>query len=90
MTVVNDLDEMVHEFETPQKILLFDELSHQIEEAVSSFPPQCQKVFILSRFEGKANKEIAVEMNIKIKTVEAHMMKALATLRNRLSVYLEI
>ena len=90
MSVVNDLEELVHEFNTPQKMLLFDELSHQIEEAVSSFPPQCQKVFILSRFEGKANKEIAEEMNIKLKTVEAHMMKALATLRNSLSVYLDI
>jgi len=90
MTVENDLDEKIHEYNTPQKILLFDELSHQIEEAVSSFPPQCQKVFILSRFEGKANKEIAEEMNIKLKTVEAHMMKALATLRNSLSVYLDI
>ncbi len=89
MTVVNDLEEIVLEFNTPQKILLFDELSHQIEVAVSSFPPQCQKVFILSRFEGKANKEIALEMNIKLKTVEAHMMKALATLRNCLNVYLD-
>ena len=89
MTVENDLDEKIHEYNNPQKILLFDELSNQIELAVSSFPPQCQKVFILSRFEGKANKEIAEEMNIKLKTVEAHMMKALATLRNNLSAYLD-
>jgi len=87
--VVNDVEEKIQETDTPHKILLFDELSRQIEEAVSSFPPQCQKVFILSRFEGKANKEIAEEMNIKLKTVEAHMMKALATLRNCMSAYLE-
>jgi len=88
--VVYELEEKVQETDTPHNILLFDELSRQIEVAVSSFPPQCQKVFILSRFEGKANKEIAEEMNIKLKTVEAHMMKALATLRSCLSVYLDI
>ena len=76
------------EFDTPQRILLFDELFNKIEKSVERFPPQCQKVFILSRFEGKKNREIADELNIKIKTVEAHMMKALSILKNSLTDYL--
>lgn len=77
------------EFDTPQRILLFDELFNKIQEAVASFPPQCRKVFLLSRFEGKKNKEIAEELGIKIKTVEAHMMKALSTLKTGLADYLK-
>ena len=77
------------EFDTPQRILLFDELYQKIEQSVIDFPPQCQKVFLLSRFEGKKNREIAEELNIKIKTVEAHMMKALSMMKNSLADYLK-
>ena len=77
------------EFDTPQRILLFDELFQKIEQSVENFPPQCQKVFLLSRFEGKKNREIAEELDIKIKTVEAHMMKALSILKNALADYLK-
>ena len=70
-------------------MLLFDELSVKIKETVNAFPPQCQRVFILSRYEGKKNREIAEELNIKLKTVEAHMMKALSALKNSLANYLK-
>jgi RNA polymerase sigma-70 factor (ECF subfamily) len=73
---------------TPQAILLFDELVIKIQVAVESLPPQCQKVFILSRIHGKKNNEIAQELQIKIKTVEAHMMKALFALRSIVQSYL--
>ena len=79
----------VKEENTPQKMLLFDELSIKIKETVNAFPPQCQRVFILSRYEGKKNREIAEELNIKLKTVEAHIMKALSTLKNNLANYLK-
>ncbi|MEJ7829774.1 MAG: RNA polymerase sigma-70 factor [Segetibacter sp.] len=72
----------------PQTVLLLDELYCKIEKSISLFSPQCRKVFLLSRFEGKKNREIAEEMQIKLKTVEAHMMKALATLKIALIDYL--
>ena len=86
-TLSKEMDEVTEE-RTPQKMLLFDELSNKIQETVNAFPPQCQRVFILSRYEGKKNREIAEEMNIKLKTVEAHMMKALSVLKNSLANYL--
>jgi RNA polymerase sigma-70 factor (ECF subfamily) len=73
----------------PQKILLLNELAGRIERTIDAFPPQCQKVFLMSRFEGKKNREIASELAIGIKTVEAHMMKALALLKRSLSDYLK-
>jgi len=78
---VEDLD--------PQSILLLNELMTRIERSIDTFPPQCQKVFLLSRFEGRKNREIAAELEIRPKTVEAHMMKALGILRKTLSDYLK-
>lgn len=73
----------------PQTILLLNELICKIERIIDSLPPQCQKVFLLSRFEGRKNREIAAELDIRLKTVEAHMMKALAILKKTLSGYLK-
>jgi len=73
----------------PQSILLLSELMTKIERAIESFPPQCQKVFLLSRYEGRKNREIADELQIRLKTVEAHMMKALSILKKTLSDYLK-
>ncbi len=88
LSINKEIDE-VKEESTPQKMLLFDELTIKIRETVNAFSPQCQRVFILSRYEGKKNREIAEELNIKIKTVEAHMMKALSALKNSLANYLK-
>jgi RNA polymerase sigma-70 factor (ECF subfamily) len=73
----------------PQKILLLNELMNKIERSIDSFPPQCQKVFLMSRYEGKKYREIAAELQIRIKTVETHMLKAIATLKKSLSDYLK-
>jgi RNA polymerase sigma-70 factor (ECF subfamily) len=73
----------------PQKILLLNELAGKIERSIDTFPPQCQKVFLMSRYEGKKNREIAAELQIRLKTVEAHMMKALAILKKTLSDYMK-
>jgi len=74
--------------ETPQTMLQYDELFLKIEHSITSLPPQCQRVFLLSRFENKKNKEIAEELEIALKTVEAHMMKALSQMRKSLDGYL--
>ncbi len=66
------------------------ELQVKIEEAIELLPKERKKIFKLSRFEGLKYKDIAVELNISIKTVEAQMGKALGFLRNYLSDYLVI
>ena len=65
----------------PDQILFYDDLQRQIEQAISTLPPQCQKVFLMNRFEGKKYKEIAEELQLALKTVEAHINKALVHLR---------
>lgn len=64
------------------------EIKQIIENTLEQLPPQCRTVFILSRFEGKKNKEIADELNISVKAVEGHITKALKVFRITLKDYL--
>jgi RNA polymerase sigma-70 factor (ECF subfamily) len=57
----------------------------RIQEAIDSLPGRCKEVFYKSRFQGKKYAEIATEMNISVKTVEAQMGKALRYLREQLA-----
>jgi RNA polymerase sigma-70 factor (family 1) len=70
--------------DTPQQLLQFHELYLKIEEIIRSTTPQSQKVFIMSRFEGKTNGVIAGELNLSIKTIEGHITKVLSLLRQSL------
>jgi RNA polymerase sigma factor (sigma-70 family) len=49
--------------------------------AIAALPPQCAKVFILRKMQGMSQKEIAVRLNISVRTVENHV--ALGLLRCR-------
>ncbi|CAG5018846.1 hypothetical protein DYBT9275_06083 [Dyadobacter sp. CECT 9275] len=77
-------DDLSTEPSLPDNIMEFDELYLQIEKTISGLPPQCQKVFLLSRFEGKSYLEIAEKLGISRKAVEAHISKALVVLRKSL------
>lgn len=65
----------------PDQMVHFDELQHKIEATIERLPPQCKKVFLLNRFDGKKYADIAAELNISQKAVEMHISKALHTLR---------
>ncbi len=64
------------------------ELERIIHESISYLPPKTREVFIKKRFENKKNAEIAEELGVSLKAVEAHMTKALKILKTRLSDYL--
>jgi RNA polymerase sigma-70 factor (ECF subfamily) len=66
------------------------ELQSKIDEAVNLLPPERQKIFRLSRYEGLKYKEIADQLGLSVKTVEAQMGKALKSLRENLTEYLVI
>ena len=63
--------------------LEMEDLYRQLNEAIEQLPPQCQKIFRMSRFDEMKYAEIAQALNISIKTVEAQMGKALKFLRQR-------
>lgn len=64
-----------------------DELKNIIENALSELPEKCRMVFEMSRFQQMKYREIAEELDISQKTVEAHMSKAIKFLRNELKDY---
>lgn len=66
------------------------ELEQMLTTALSKLPENIREVFEMNRFEGKTYKEIAEEKNISLKTVEAHMTKALKVLRIELKDYLPL
>lgn len=57
------------------------DLADQLQKGIHAMPPVQQKVFLLSRYEGLSNKEIANHLSISPKTVERHITKALRLLR---------
>ncbi len=65
-----------------------EELAVAVQRAVQSLPDRCREVFELSRVHGLKYAEIARELGISVKTVEAQMGKALRTLRERLAPWL--
>ncbi|MNL61866.1 RNA polymerase sigma factor [compost metagenome] len=62
----------------------YSELHQQIERIVQEMPPQCRKAYLLKRMENKSLEEIAAELQIAPKSVEALITRAIARLRNGL------
>ena len=44
---------------------------------MDSLPARCREVFLLSRFQGLKNREIAERLHISLHTVERHIQRAL-------------
>lgn len=63
---------------TPHDQLVYEELKQEIERVVDSLPPKCREVFLLSRFEGLKNREIAEKLQMSLGNVEKHISKAIA------------
>jgi RNA polymerase sigma-70 factor (ECF subfamily) len=86
--------EMHYQYESLNRMgddyLEFNELKIKIESAIRQLPGSCRKVFEMSRFEELKNREIAENLGISQKTVEAHLTKALKILRNQLKDYLTL
>lgn len=67
------------------EILVTKELASAIEASLSKLPSRTRTIFMMSRYEGLKNREIAEHQNVTIKTVEFHINKALTHLRHDLS-----
>jgi len=65
----------------------YELLSEKINQLVDQLPPQRKRVYKLSKEQNFANKLIAKELNISIKTVEDHITKARKFLKKNLNEY---
>ncbi len=64
------------------------EIERVLHETIESLPPRCRQVFEMNRFQGLKYTEVADALDISVKAVEAHMARALRTLRERLAPWL--
>jgi RNA polymerase sigma-70 factor, ECF subfamily len=80
--------EILESFDFDQLELL--ELEKMIIQSINELPEKCRLVFELSRLEGKKNCEIAAQLKITVKAVEANMTRALKILRLKLAEYLPL
>lgn len=67
-----------------------EEVKKIIADTLATLPEQTRRIFVMSRFQNKSNKEIAEELGITVKGVEYHITKALKPLRISLKDYLPI
>ena len=73
-----------------QSLLSEQDIERIITEVIDSLPEKCRKIFIKSKIEGKKQKEIAVELNISLKTVENQMAIAYKKIKSELKDYLPL
>ncbi|WP_375582637.1 RNA polymerase sigma-70 factor [Cyclobacterium xiamenense] len=70
-------------------LLEFEEVDQIVKQSVGSLPDKCKQAFQLSREADLPNSEIARQMNISVRTVEAHLYKALKSIKKNLGqIYL--
>lgn len=79
---IEDYEHTVSEAQqtTAQQSMEYDELLLIVEKALERLPKKCRAIFVLKRFDGKTNKEIAELLSISVKTVEAQMTIAIKKL----------
>jgi RNA polymerase sigma-70 factor (ECF subfamily) len=69
----------------PSELLIHKELQAKIAAVIEKLPERCGRIFMMNRFEGMKYAEIAVKLEISVKTVEADMGRALKEFRKELS-----
>lgn len=63
-------------------------LEDDLTSAIEKLPGKCRTVFVLSRIDGRPNREIAGMLGISVRTVEHQINHALKVIRKRLGRYL--
>ena len=75
---IEELDKFVEKDDA-----IFEKLLSLVHREIQNLPPKCKKIFLMSKQEGFSNLEIAEHLDVSIKTIEYHITKAFAILRQR-------
>jgi RNA polymerase sigma-70 factor (ECF subfamily) len=79
-----------NDVESPDGNVQYEEFSQAVGRAIEALPERRRQVFKLSREQGLSYAEIAAVMGISVNTVENQMVRAMKTLRARLSSFLSL
>lgn len=87
------LDDVHTEFKSiyydPEQLMITGEMFKRVCIAVQSLPPKCQLIFKLIKEDGLSYKEVAVLLNLSIKTIGNQMTIALRKLGESVSLQKE-
>ncbi|MDR0742868.1 MAG: RNA polymerase sigma-70 factor [Tannerella sp.] len=72
----------------PLTDLYLKELNEILHRSIEKLPGKCKRIFRMSRYRGLKNQEIADQLNISVRTVEAQIYNALKILKEDLKDYL--
>ena len=72
----------------PQEEMEYQELRHLIDATLARMPERRLRIFRMHRMEGKKYAEIASQLSLSVKTVEAEMTKALKALKKEIENYI--
>ncbi len=61
-------------------------LIKEMEKSISKLPEKCRQVFLMSKVEGKKQKQISEELGISVKAVEKHISTAKVKLRESMEL----
>ena len=85
---LSQLKELVeNDFLFQPDLFVESELQQQISKAMEKLPARTREVFMMSRFKGLSNDEIANQLEISKRTVETQISNALKVLREALKEY---
>lgn len=68
-------------------IITEEQIKKALLKAIDKLPQPRKNIFIMSRFRGMKNAEIAKRMSLSVKTIEYHITKAISFLRSKLEDY---
>lgn len=71
----------------PDRLVEEDQLRKALDHTILDMPPRRQEVFLLYRFAGLTQVDIAKRLDISTSMVERHLMKAMAQCRERLQSF---
>ncbi|MCG8697561.1 MAG: RNA polymerase sigma-70 factor [Bacteroidales bacterium] len=74
--------------ESTENVFNISEMEHAMQVAINKLPAKCKAIFMMNRFEGLSNSEIAEKLTISKRTVETQISKALKILRVELKPFL--
>lgn len=79
--------EITNKSTTPEDDLLNEELLLIYINTLDELPPRCREVFVLVREQGLSYKDVAEQLNISPKTVDAQLQKAVSILKEKINSY---
>jgi RNA polymerase sigma factor (sigma-70 family) len=86
---VSDLDTLniANDQPGPERVVSAREELRKLQAALDRLPPRCREAIVLKKIEGLTTREIAVRMNIAVRTVDCHLSDAAVMLSDLINGY---